>query len=153
MSAQSASNLNTALGIANQPSMIALQKAEILTLERKWSEALQLFNHHIEQGIAEGQSKWAPKFYAQRAWCKANLHDKDGAVSDFRYALEGGTQFFDPDDRAVLHLRIAAAARLIGNSELAAEQEEEGKVYLSLHREHQSLISAYFEEVVDSLAK
>lgn len=153
MSSRSVSNLNTALGIANQPSMIALQRAELFTLERKWSEALELFDLHIDQGIAEGQSKWAPKFYAQRAWCKANLGNYDGARSDIQQALNEGAQNFDPDDCAVLHLRISAAAKLLGQTELENLHLNEGNTYLALHREHQALIRAYFDEVVDSLPK
>ena len=48
LSSQSAGNLNAALGIANQGTIIPLQRADIFTIEKRWAEAIDLFNKYIE---------------------------------------------------------------------------------------------------------
>lgn len=151
MSARSASNLNTALGIANQPSMPEIQRAELLTIERKWNDAIEIFNRYIEQSKVEGQSRLASKFYAHRAWCKANVAAREEARHDFHLAVESADENYDPDDRAVLHFRLAHTARILSDSTLAAEHEALGESYLTLHTEHQKLVRKYLDEVVDEI--
>ncbi len=70
MSSNSSGNLNTALGIMNQPSMAPVQRAELLVVEKKWQQAIDVFDTHIHQLAKQGQSMWVPKFIAQRAWCR-----------------------------------------------------------------------------------
>jgi tetratricopeptide (TPR) repeat protein len=153
MSAQSAGNLNNALGIANQSSMVPVQRAELLTIEKKWREAIEIFNAHIDSSIEEGQSKWAPKFFAQRAWCKANISDTEGARNDIQLATEGADACTDPDDRGILHLRIASSAQMLDDKTLEAHHRNLAGHYLAVHSEHQSLVKKYFSEIAESISR
>lgn len=153
MSFNSASNLNTALGIMNQPSMVAMQRAELLTVAKRWDEAIALFDSQMEQCANEGQSMWVPKFHAQRAWCKANLSDHDGARWDLHIASARAAEISDPDDRAVLHLRLASVAQLLDERELADQHKFEGQKFFAIHRQHQQVVKAILNEVVATLAK
>ena len=150
MSAQSSSNLNTALGILNQVSLIPIQRAELLTIEKKWNLAVDLFDQYLAQAKDDGQSPWIPKFIAQRAWCKANLADKDGAISDIEQAIALSAQCIDPDDRAVLHLRVSSTAKLLGDNSRSAREHALGEQHLSLFHDQQALVLSYFKEVAEA---
>lgn len=149
MSAQSVSNLNTALGIANQPSMIPVQRAELLTIQQEWSEAISIFNTHIESIRLQGQSKWISKYIAHRSWCKANIGDTLGARSDIAAAIDGAVIGTDPDDLYILHLRVANSADKIGDTTLADEQRRLGQQQLSTHEEHQKSVKEIFSPIAE----
>ena len=149
MSAQSVSNLNTALGIANQPSMIPVQRAELLTIQREWSEAISIFDAHIESIRLQGQSKWISKYIAHRSWCKANIGDTLGAKSDIGTAIDGAVSGTDPDDLYILHLRVARSADMIGDTALAHEQRCLGQQQLTIHEEHQQSVREIFSPIAE----
>ncbi len=147
MSAQSASNLNDALGISNQPSMIPVQRAEILTIQKRWQEAQGLFDSHIEQLNLQGQSKWAAKFIAHRAWCKSNIGDYSGSRSDISLALELIDSNLDPDDLCVLHSRVAAALEKVGDFAAAARHRVLANQSLDEYSRQQAVVKHLFGAV------
>jgi len=149
MSAKSAGNLNTALGISNQPSMIPVQQAEIHTIEQKWQEAINIFDIHIEALTSQGQSRWAPRYIAHRAWCKSNIGDLTGCRLDIWHALRDADACTDPDDACVIHFRIASAARKSGDEELSSQHLEMANAQLSIHQQHQLIVSDLFNAVAD----
>ncbi|MES2715875.1 MAG: hypothetical protein V4795_08925 [Pseudomonadota bacterium] len=151
MSSQSAGNLNTALGIINQPSMVPMQRAELYVIEGKWSSAIEVLNAHLDSLVEEGQSKWVPKFFAQRAWCKAKVHDMTGASTDISSALNTLDFCIDPDDLCVVHSRISSSARLIPDDELATKHDKLAKEYLDTLKDHQSIVKEYFTEIANNL--
>lgn len=149
MSAQSASNLNNALGISNQPSMIPIQRAEILTIQKRWREACAIFDEHIKLLEAQGQARWAAKFIAHRAWCKANLSDIPGCKSDVELAVNSIDPSLDPDDLCVIHYRIAGSLGLCGDTEAAESHREIARLKLKLHSLQQSEVKKLFSAVAD----
>jgi len=153
MSAQSVENLNRALGISSQPSMVPVQRAELLTIEKKWQSAIDIFNEHIGSSIEQDQSTLGPRFLAQRAWCKANIQDFLGAQADIDAATAAMEICSDPDDRCVLHMRISGSARLMGKAELAIDNERLGQEFFALHTDLQALVRERFSAVADSLRK
>lgn len=153
MSAQSVSNLNTALGISNQPSMIPVQRAELLTIQREWSTAISIFDNHIDSLKLQGQSKWISRYIAHRSWCKANNGDAAGARLDIRAAIDGAVSGTDPDDLYVLHLRVANTAERIGDSSLAKEQRALGQEQLRIHAEHQQSVTEMFSPIAERYAQ
>lgn len=151
MSSQSAGNLNTALGISNQPSMVPVQRAELLTVQQKWEEALSLFDAHIESSVLEGQAQWAGKFYAHRAWCGANLGDYASCRRDIEMALNEANQPRDPDDLAILHYRIAACGDMLKDEELKAFHRAMADRCLEKLKEDQQFVNEKFGSLADSL--
>lgn len=149
MSAQSASNLNHALGISNQPSMIPVQRAEILTIQKRWQEAMELLDIHIEQIHSQGQSKWAAKYIAHRAWCKSNLGDLRGSRLDVDMALENIDSKLDPDDLCVVHFRVAGALEACGDSTAAGRHRELAGKQLHEHARQQGIVRDIFGAVAD----
>lgn len=151
MSAQSAGNLNSALGISNQSSMVPVQRAELLTIEKRWAEAIELFDAHIDTSTAQGLAKWAAKFYAQRAWCKANLADFEGCKSDLQLVIQDTNQSSDADDLAIVHFRVAASARLMQEKELSDFHQAMGEKCLAKFRDYQSEMTACFSVLANTL--
>ena len=147
MSAQSVKNLNTALGNSNQPSMIPIQRAELLTIQQEWEEAIKIFDSHIDALETEGQSNWAPRHTAQRAWCKANVGDHLGSQLDAEKAMARTGSASDPDDLCVLHLRLAGAAEKMGKTHQAQTHQELGLQQLRLHRQHQGVVRELFGKI------
>lgn len=149
MSAQSVQNLNTALGIMNQPSMIPVQKAELLTIQGEWALAIGAFDNHIEPLRSQGQSKWVSKYIAQRSWCKANIGDRVGARSDMMLALENAEGGTDPDDLFVIHSRVGKSAQRIDDLGLAEVQRALAQQQLKIHTDHQKTVRALFSPIAE----
>ena len=149
MSAQSVRNLNTALGNSNQPSMIPVQQAELLTIQRKWQEAIDVFDAHIEALKSQGQSKWAPRYLAHRSWCKSNLEDFVGSRLDSKTALDNNGACTDPDDLSVLHYRIAAAADRCGEPGIAETHRSLGHRQLAIYTKDQATVRELFGRIAD----
>lgn len=136
----SAKNLNTAIGIQTLSSLISIMQAELCVVQRKWAEAVNLFDAHIDAIVADGQARIMPRLVAQRAWCKANLGDIRGSAEDIQIARSLVEITQDVDDLAVLHFRVAAAAKLIQAHELEQEHMKMAVGYLSDYRVHQKKI-------------
>jgi len=153
MSAQSAGNLNMALGISNQPSLVPVQRAELFTIEKKWQSAIDIFDEHIGSSIKRDQSAWTPKFLAQRAWCKANIQDFSGAQEDIDAAISEMESCKDPDDRCVLHLRISNSFKMMGKTEFSDHHAYIGREFFTLHNDHQTIVNEGFNAVALSIRK
>jgi tetratricopeptide (TPR) repeat protein len=147
MSSASAANLNAALGISSQPSLIPLQRAEIAVLERRWEDAIKVLTEHVDLVHAQGQGRLAPRLRSQLAWCKANSGDLVGAIADIETALRDLSDCKDPDDLAVLYFRAAGVARIAGDIQAALDRELLGEEQLVAYSAEQSLIKALFDEV------
>lgn len=147
----SAFNLNAALGITSLPSMIPIMLAEVLVIDREWSRAEREFSLHLPQLAAEGQSKQTHKIIAQRAWCRANIGNSDGARRDVQAASESSSENSDYDDLAVLHYRLAAAASVLNEAELHEHHRAIAEGYLFEFRGQQSKIRSLFTPIADSV--
>lgn len=151
MSSASAENLNTALGIECQPSLIPLQRAEIAVLENRWNDAIAVFAEHLEKVHLQGQGRVAPKLRAQLAWCKANIGDLAGATIEIEAALLSAGECKDPDDLAVLHFRAAGVSRLAGKAAESYKHEQLGEEQLVSYSEEQNLIKTLFNDVASKV--
>ena len=115
----SARNLNSALRINNLPSLIPTMEAELKVIQRNWSESEGIFGQTLRQLGEEGLQRAVSKMFAHRAWCRANLGDKDGARSDIADALLQISDCEDLDDLYVLHSRVSSASALVGDSDVS----------------------------------
>lgn len=151
MSAQSSSNLNRAIGIANQPSMLAALRAELLTIAQQWQGAIELFDRSFETLSEDGQMEWKPKFFAQRAWCKANVGDVQGCNKDREVATRDMALCVDPDDQYILHFRLSQISRALGDDHAAEVERGIAEQYLQKYRVQQAVVLNYFDEVVKAI--
>jgi hypothetical protein len=109
VSVDSVGNLDLGLGLRSLTSMVPLLRAEVRTVQRKWDEAIGLFDAYLCDRSVEVHNRLVPKFQAQRAYCLAMAGDHDIAEKAMRNAIAeamGCTE--DLDDLFVLHTRAAS---------------------------------------------
>lgn len=109
VSVDSVGNLDLGLGVRRLTSLIPLLRAEVLTVQRKWDEAIGLFDAFLCDRSVEAKGRVMPKLQAQRAYCLAMVGDYDVAVKEVQRAIEeAATCTEDFDDLFVMHTRAAA---------------------------------------------
>jgi len=151
MDAASASNLNAALGIESLPSLLPIMHAELAIVQGNWQRALVLLDQHIAGLVQEGQKRLQPKMLAQRAWCRTNLGDRDGAISDILQAVELLDDCADLDDLAVLHFRIAAVGVHLHDEDLVSRHRPAASRYMNLFRVQQAETLELLRPVLESI--
>lgn len=149
----SANNLNAALGIQTLSSLGPTMLAELNVVQRKWQEAIVLFNSNIEKIANDGQARIVPKLVAQRAWCKANSGDLTGARDDIRLAMSKITDCSDVDDLAVLHFRAAATGKILEDQALEIEHEQQAVAFIEKYRAQQDAIKKILETAMPRLTR
>jgi tetratricopeptide (TPR) repeat protein len=152
MEVASAANLNGALGIGDLPAMVPAMRAEFLIVERKWEEAISILSDHPSDVVTSSPSRIAPKLFAQRAWCYANVGNRERAESDMNRALSTSQKCIDDDDGAILFFRLAAAAEINNNAPASSEYLNIANVRLNLFREHQVEIKRNLEGVLAKIS-
>ena len=100
-------NLDLGLGRRHLTSMTPLLRAEVRSLQRKWDEAIGLFDAYLCDRSVEAQRRLMPKFEVQRAYCLAMTGDHRLAVQQARDAVEQAGACTEFDDLYVLHCRAA----------------------------------------------
>ena len=88
MEVASASNLNAALGISELPTMIPTMQIELNIVNKKWREAISIFESHPSLILQKSPDRLVPKLMSQKAWCHANLGNFAAAENDLNAALE-----------------------------------------------------------------
>ncbi len=151
MEVASASNLNSALGISELPTMIPTMQLELNIVDRNWDLAIEAFTHHPSKILLDSPARLIPKLLSQRAWCYANLGDLVSAEHDLNHAIEIKCQCIDDDDLAVLYFRLGHVAEIIKQPQLSLSCNAEATKYLNLFRAHQEQIRNMLESVVEKI--
>lgn len=112
LSVDSVANLELGLGARHLTSMAPLLRAEVRTVQRKWDEAIGLFDAFLCDKSVEMHNRLRPKFRAQRAYCLAMAGDRTAAVKEVSAAIEDMDACPDFDDLFVLHARAASVFEL-----------------------------------------
>jgi hypothetical protein len=112
ISVDSVANLDLGLGLRHLTSMVPLLRAEVRTVQRKWDEAIGLFDAFLCDKSVEMHNRLRPKYRAQHAYCLARSGDRAAAVKEISAALEDVDACPDFDDLYVLHTRAASVFEL-----------------------------------------
>jgi hypothetical protein len=104
----SVANLDLGLGVRHLTSLAPLLQAEVRTVERKWDEALGLFDVFLRDKSVEMHHRIMPKYRAQRAYCLAMTGDHSAAATEIAAAVQDAEACTDFDDLFVLHTRAAS---------------------------------------------
>ena len=108
VSVDSVANLDLGLGVRHLTSMAPLLRAEVRPVQRKWDEAIGLFDAFLCDKSVEMHNRLMPKYRAQRAYCLAMTGDKSAAVKEIQDTLKDADACTDFDDLFVLHARAAS---------------------------------------------
>ena len=118
--AESIGHYDAGIGTASLGSLVPMLRAQVLTAQGRWAEALDLFAAHFDRALEEGLKRIAPCLLADRAWCEWHEGRADKARALAGAAEQALSEPIHTDDRAIALARLAQVREALGESGLAA---------------------------------
>lgn len=152
MGAESIGHYDAGIGTASLGSLVPILRAQVLTAQGRWADALALFDANFDTAMAEGLKRIAPCLLADRAWCELNLVGQAEKARALAGAAEQAlAEPCDTDDRAMALARLAQVREGLGEAGLAAQHQAESVRLHGAHREQQQRIVALLNESLAGL--
>lgn len=148
MGAESIGHYDAGIGTASLGSLVPILRAQVLTAQGRWAEALALFDANFDAAMTEGLKRIAACLLADRAWCELNLGRADRARALSGAAEQALAEPGDIDDRAIALARLAQVREGLAETGLAAQHLAESQRLYGAHREQQERIVATLDEVL-----
>ena len=148
MSAESIGHYDAGIGTASLGSLVPMLRAQVLTAQRRWSDARALFDTHFDAAMSEGLKRIAPCLLADRAWCDWHDGRPERARAHVGAAEQALADPIDIDDRAMALARLAQVHDALGAAGVAMQHREESKRLVAAHREQQQRIAALLDEAL-----
>lgn len=149
LGAESTKNYDLLVGSIGQPTFVPLLQAQILSLQGKHKESLELYQQHIAASVHQRQLRLQCYMLSDQAWCKVNLGQSQSAREDVEAALANLDANTHVDDRASTHSRVAQVFRLLGNGEDAAQHEQLAGAAWAEFAQFQTLIVSHLAGVTE----
>jgi hypothetical protein len=122
MGTESIVNFDAALGVQSLEWLVPMVRAQLLVLEKRFAEALALFDEHSGRAEDEWRERMEPSILADRAWCLLNLDRQAEARDEALLAAEKlPASPCHPDDRALTNSRLGELFESFGEAARAAE--------------------------------
>ena len=151
MGAESIGHYDAGIGTASLGSLVPMLRAQVLTAQGRWAEALALFDTHFDAALAEGLTRVAPCLLADRAWCEWHSGNAVKARALTAAAEQALAQACDTDDRAMATARLAQVCAAMGDGAAAQRHRETSRTNFDAHREQQQRITALLDEALAGL--
>jgi hypothetical protein len=151
MGAESIGHYDAGIGTASLGSLVPMLRAQVLTAQGRWADALSLFSAHFKSAMDEGLQRIAPCLLADRAWCELNLGHVDAARSLVAAAEQALREPCDLDDSAMAHARLAQACAGLHDDDAAARHRASAAQQIATHREQQQRLRALLDGTLDGL--
>jgi len=151
MGAESIGHYDAGIGTASLGSLVPMLRAQVLTAQGKWADALALFETHFDAALADGLTRLAPCLLADRAWCEwhsGQAAKAQGLVAEAEQAL---LQPCDTDDRAMATARLAQVCVALGDDGAAQRHRDASRTEYAAHREQQQRIVALLDQALAGL--
>src|SRR5574337_1137150 len=142
-------NLDKGIGQPFLKLMISVLQADRLLLEESYTEALKVLDSIIRNIADLRPQRLAPKIIAQRAWANAQACNLSDALNDCRRAEESADKCSDPDDRAVMHARLADVYSMCEAWSDAQRNEQARDEYVTKFRAAQDCMQLQTQRLVD----
>jgi hypothetical protein len=149
--AESIGHYDAGIGTASLGSLVPMLRAQVLTAQGRWAEALDLFAANFDAALNEGLKRIAPCLLADRAWCEWHEGHADKARALAGAAEQALTLPIDTDDRAMALARLAQVREALGEQTVAARHREESQRLHAQHRDQQQRIVALLDEALAGL--
>lgn len=110
LGAESTVNFDRLIGLVNLRSTVRIQRAQIMTVQRRFADAAGLLDAEAaEMGKTAGGhgSRFEADLLADRAWCRAQLQMRDAALADARKVTSIDDPVALPGGRAMVQARLA----------------------------------------------
>ncbi|MDH4287285.1 MAG: hypothetical protein OEV65_00960, partial [Aquincola sp.] len=151
MGAESIGHYDAGIGTASLGSLVPMLRAQVLTAQGRWTEALELFAANFDTALTEGLKRIAPCLLADRAWCELQLGRTERARTLAGAAEQALAEPCDTDDRAMARARLAQVCEALGQPDLAARHREASTLLYGEHRAQQRQIVALLDEALAGL--
>jgi tetratricopeptide (TPR) repeat protein len=118
--ANSTTNFDQIIGSSALAVLTPLMKAQILSLECKYEEALKIYSLTLPSLSLKALGGWRSWLLADMAWCNLQLGNIDDARIGFESSLKGLKDEHHLDDRAATFSRLSEGLDILGQKELAS---------------------------------
>lgn len=148
MGAESIGHYDAGIGTASLGSLVPMLRAQVLTAQGRWRDALALFESHFEAARGDGLERLLPCLLADRAWCQAQLdhpHEAHALATAAEQALQ---QDCDTDDRAMAQARLAQVRAALGDEGAAQRHRAAAERDHRAHCEQQARIAALLDQAL-----
>jgi tetratricopeptide (TPR) repeat protein len=146
LEAESTNNFDIGIGTASLSWFVPLLRAQLLTVDGRYQEAIELFAENLASAESQGVARLLISFLSDNAWCKFKLGMTDAALEDVRLCLAVADKDCDPDDLAASFARVASILEFHGKTAEAAELRKKSRRSFETHRSVQ-------EALLDMLSK
>jgi tetratricopeptide (TPR) repeat protein len=133
METESTKTFDLGIGTASLTHFVPLLRAQLLTVQGKYAEALPLFEGNLEHASQQGLDRLKLAFYADRAVCNLRLGFVEQARNDISSALASESEACDSDDRAMTHAQISKILGELGDRKRALKHMQIGQVHFRNH--------------------
>ncbi len=148
MGAESIGHYDAGVGTASLGSLVPMLRAQVLTAQGRWAEALALFDSHFDAALSDGLTRLAPCLLADRAWCEWHNGNARKAQALVAAAAQALVQPCDTDDRAMANARLAQVCAALGNVAVAQGHREAAQAHHAAHLEQQQRIVTLLDEAL-----
>jgi hypothetical protein len=151
MGAESTGHYDAGIGTASLGSLVPTLRAQVLTAQGRWAEALDLFAANFDSALDEGLKRIVACLLADRALCEWHVGHAAKARALAGAAEQALTDPIDTDDRTLACARLAQVREALGELDLAARHREESKRLHAQHREQQQQTVALLDQALAGL--
>lgn len=149
--AESIGHYDAGIGTASLGSLVPMLRAQMLTAQGRWAEALDLFVAHFDSALGEGLKRIAACLLADRAWCEWHEGHADKARALAGAAEQALAEPIDTDDRAMALARLAQVRDALGESAVATMHRTESRRLHTQHVAQQQRTVALLDEALAGL--
>jgi hypothetical protein len=146
--AESIGHYDAGIGTASLGSLVPMLRAQVLTAQGCWAEALDLFAANFDGALDEGLKRIAACLLADRAWCEWHRGQPDKARALAGAAEQALAEPIDTDDRTLALARLAQVREALGERGVAAQHREASQRLHAQHVEQQQRIIALLDEAL-----
>ena len=151
MGAESIGHYDAGVGTASLGSLVPMLRAQVLTAQGRWTDALALFESHFDAALEDGLQRLAPGLLADRAWCEWHAGQPRRATALAAAAEQALQQACDTDDRAMATARLAEVCQALGDAAAAKRHRAESQTLYAAHRQQQQQLRALLDAALAGL--
>jgi tetratricopeptide (TPR) repeat protein len=140
LEAESTKNFDIGIGTASLSWFVPLLRAQLLTVEGRYEDAVDLFSRNMASAEGQGVARLLVSFLADSAWCKFKLGRADAAMEDIEACIAVANDQCDPDDLAASFARIASIMEVQGKADEANALREKSRGCLEAHAKAQAAL-------------
>ena len=148
MGAESIGHYDAGVGTASLGSLVPMLRAQVLTAQGQWAEALALFESYFDSALSDGLTRLTPCLLADRAWCEWHSAQPRKAKALVAAAEQALAQECDTDDRAMAAARLAQVYGALGDVNAAQRHRTAAQTHYAAHREQQQRIVVLLDQAL-----